>query len=205
MPPEEPNLDEPKLGKPGAGLPLVEGLILRYWAFPRFLKRSSWEQRLRLFAKEAERIVKLVEPFSADRAVRSRRVLVPRQPGLEDSSRYWSIDMTLEHLVFVGTMMQQFVAELLAGKQPTVKADTAAVKPTGQGEVDRLAEFSTFVARYRKQLTDPTTLGEATLRHPHPWLGPLDAGGWLAIAALHQRVHRQQLEAIIAGLTTTKR
>jgi hypothetical protein len=32
--------------------------------------------------------------------------------------------------------------------------------------------------------------------HAHPWVGPLTAHQWLNLAAVHQRVHRKQIQAI---------
>ncbi len=187
---------EPKLGKPGAGLPFFEHVLLRYWAFPRFLKRSTWDQRLRLFGKEGERVLELARRDGIDR---QKRVLIARVSGMEDSSRFWSVDMTLEHLVIVGAMMQQVIVELNSGHRPTITASTAEVKPTGAAGDDRVVAFETFLRGFKKELTDPTLAGGERSRHPHPWLGPLTAPEWLAIAALHQRVHRQQIEKIVAG------
>lgn len=193
--------DEPKLAKPGAGLPFFEHLLLRHWLFPRYVKKSTWTARLGLFLKEGEKIVALAK--TAGPAIdRQRRVLIERVRGMEDSSRHWSVDMTIEHLTIVGNGMHEIISTLLAGGHPTVEADTAKVKPTGVVEdgVDRLAAYELFLASFRRSLTDPTTAGAPTAKHPHPWLGPLTAGEWLAIAALHQRTHRLQIEAILAGL-----
>jgi hypothetical protein len=42
-------------------------------------------------------------------------------------------------------------------------------------------------------------------RHVHPWFGALSARQWHALAALHNRIHRTQIERILLGLTQTDR
>ena len=37
-------------------------------------------------------------------------------------------------------------------------------------------------------------------RYRHPWFGPLDVAGWHAMAAFHLRLHRKQMEAILAAI-----
>lgn len=187
----------PQLAKPGAGLPFFEHLLLKHWFFPRYLKSSTWTARLGLFVKEGEKILALAKTPALDR---TQRVLVERLRGMEDSSRYWSIDMTIEHLTIVGNGMHEIIVTLLAGGTPAVVADTAKVKPLGEVGVDRIAAYETFLASFKRSLTDPTTAGSPTTKFAHPWLGPLTAGEWLAIGALHQRTHRMQIEAIRKSL-----
>jgi hypothetical protein len=43
---------------------------------------------------------------------------------------------------------------------------------------------------------------KTALRYEHPWFGPLDAFGWHALAAGHIRIHREQIERIVAKLRT---
>jgi hypothetical protein len=37
-----------------------------------------------------------------------------------------------------------------------------------------------------------------TPRYPHPWFGPLNAFEWVALSAGHLRIHRVQIERILA-------
>ena len=37
-------------------------------------------------------------------------------------------------------------------------------------------------------------------RHEHPWFGELKAKDWSVMGAIHQVVHRRQIEAIIRGV-----
>src|SRR5262245_52115078 len=91
------NQEDPQaqLQPPGAGLPAFELFVSR--AGLRLLKLFvSREGASRWFRTEADRVLALAR--SLDPADATRRVLIPRLAGLEDSSRYWSVCMTLEHL-----------------------------------------------------------------------------------------------------------
>jgi hypothetical protein len=37
-------------------------------------------------------------------------------------------------------------------------------------------------------------------RFPHPWFGPMDEHGWLALTGGHLAIHRTQIERILKGL-----
>jgi hypothetical protein len=107
--------------------------------------------------------------------------------------------MTLEHLRIVHVGVTRTIASLSRGVKPPGKADTAAVKPNPNvteaviGEFEKSCDdFLDTVARTPELKTD--------LRFAHPWFGPLDAFGWHALAAGHIRIHREQIERIVAQL-----
>lgn len=190
------NPPEPILAPPGAGLPVPERWIARglFSLKRRFASRVSVEEQ---FHRERSEIRRCVD--SIPEALRSRPVLIPRLRGLEDSSRHWSVWMTLDHLRITNRAFAGVIAALAAGKVPPGKADTAAVKPSpGSGpEADSAYEESCeallgIVAR----IPDLKT----SLRYEHPWFGPIDAAGWHALAAMHLGIHRAQIEAISKGL-----
>jgi len=190
------NVIEPKLDAPGAGLPAAELLIAR-WRFGRALKHGNRESFIRQFQLEREKIRELVRCHDADSA--ARRVLIERVRGMADSSRFWSIWMTLDHLRIVHLGITRTVSLLLAGKRPPGKADTAAVKPSADVTGIVVDEFEKSCDGLLKVATDAADL-RTQLRHEHPWFGPLDAFGWLALAAGHLGVHREQIERIGAQL-----
>ena len=118
--------ESPALGKPGAGLPAVEQLISRLiFAVTRFT--DSRESAVRRVGAEARRIRALVGAL--DEAKGSRRVLVPRLLGLEDSSRFWSPFMVVEHLVIVDTNMFRIMTDLVSGRTHPHEARIADFKP----------------------------------------------------------------------------
>jgi len=97
---------EPQLAPPGAGLPRIEQLIARV-LFARRRRNGSREAFNAHFRNEHELIRKMVEACSRDSG--ARRVLIQRVRGLEDSSRYWSVWMTLDHLRIVNSQIARIV------------------------------------------------------------------------------------------------
>ncbi len=188
--------NEPRLGPPGAGLPKPELLIARLlMAWQR--RTGDRESFSRRFQQEREAIRQLSR--SCDEATAAKRVLIRRPPGLEDSSRYWSVWMTLEHLRIVNAQIAGVIRSLARGVVPPGVASTAAVKPGAELTAD-------VVTAYEKacDLLEATVVAAADLktgvRFPHPWFGPLDALGWYAMAGTHMGLHRGQIERILQGL-----
>ncbi len=184
-----------RLDRPGAGLPFWQALIARYWIVPRYAKQMSWEAVDRFFTTETNKILAAYGTLSPEQ--RTVPVLVPRLQGLEDSSRFWSPAMVLEHLVIVGSGMQNIIIELSHGRAPEGKADTAAVKPLGGvAEQEMQQKFQDFCGSVLKILKEKVADQEAASTFPHPWFGPLTARKWHWLLASHMRIHRKQLEEI---------
>lgn len=184
------------LAPPGAGIPaferLVGGAIL---AVKRRLGTTAAISTA--FERQRAAIVDLYRGLD-DEALRTR-VLIPRLRGLEDSSRYWSIAMTLDHLRIVNGHMARVIESLVRGSVPHGRASTAAVKPSPEvgGEVASQYEASCDavlgVVASSPHLRTP-------LRYAHPWFGPLDAAGWHVMSATHMGIHRAQIARIAATL-----
>ena len=134
----------------------------------------------------------LEEARALDPKLLHRRKLVPPQQFLEDSSRAWSVAMTLEHVVIVGSQISQALPALLAGKAPSGSARTAAVKPKpGAGSAEA---FEDFLKNYSSVV--PEDLPKTTVTFDHPWFGPLNAHKWHCLVGLHQLIHLKQIRAI---------
>jgi hypothetical protein len=189
---------EPKLGKPGAGLPLPELVTANVlFAVARMSgNREKFDAAFRAERTAIGELVKSCVPQSL-----SKRVLIPRLRGLEDSSRYWCVLMTLDHLRIVNRGITDTIASLSKGVVPNRKASTAAVKPN--------PDVSSAVIREYESACDQllaTVAGIRDLKTParfaHPWFGQLDAAGWHALAGSHMRIHRRQIESILYRLKT---
>jgi hypothetical protein len=187
---------EPKLAPPGAGLPGLELQIARLlfnwrrWTGNRDSFKAGFEQ-------EREAIRRLVRDCDAESG--AVRVLIPRPRGMEDSSRYWSVWMTLDHLRIIHGGIARTIGALAKGVKPPGTASTAAVKPSPQANSSVLAEYEQSC----KTLLDTVAAIEnlkTTVRYNHPWFGPLDAAGWHALAAGHLVIHRVQIERILKRL-----
>ena len=185
----------PQLAPPGAGLPALEHLVARVLFRLRRATgdRASFTARFRL---EREKIGSLVRSCDADCA--ARRVLIRRPPGLEDSSRDWSVWMTLDHLRIVHHELVRIIGELTNGRVPPGEASTAAVKPSPDVDRSVAAAYEDSCDALLATAAAASDLNTA-LRFAHPWFGPLNAAGWYALAGGHMSIHRVQIERIKAG------
>ncbi len=183
----------PPLARPGAGLPAVELLLSRViFAVTRLT--DSRASALRRLAAEAGRICALVGAL--DDNAGARRVLVPRLLGLEDSSRFWSPFMVVEHLVIVDTNMFRIMSDLVAGWTHPHEARIEDFKPAPTASRGALASFQNLVGDFEANVPRWPDL-HTRCRHTHPWFGPLDAHAWLCLAGMHHAIHRRQLEHIL--------
>lgn len=193
--------DTPVLEPPGAGLPWWELVYGRHILFPLACRRHSWSEAGRLFQDEGRRILAVWDTLSPDQL--SRRVLVRRPPGIEDSSRYWSVAMTVEHLLIVAALARGTIDSLRRGEVPDFVIRVAEVKPSGESAPEDVR--AAFV-----RLLDEVAAADATEaamprnqgpRHRHPWLGPINGFEWRFMMAMHQGLHRRQIEVIRKGIT----
>jgi hypothetical protein len=122
---------------------------------------------------------------------------------MEDSSRNWSVWMTLDHLRIVNSGITRTIGALTKGVVPPGKASTAAVKPNPDITSAVVAEYEAACDALLAQVAAAPDLKTA-VRFPHPWFGPLDAFGWHAMAASHMGIHRVQIERIIKGLVPAR-
>ena len=190
----------PRLAPPGAGIPFFQKMILRYFIFPRYSKKMTLETAQDFFKREGEKILAKARELPAEKI--TEKVLVKPMPGLEDSSRYWSVSMAMEHLIIVGSQIAGGIVDLGLGKFPQKKADTATVKPFENKSAEKIiSEFEAFIKTFLEKTTRDVVNREAPQTFAHPWFGPLNAKKWMALAAIHQQIHRKQIQAIIEGLS----
>lgn len=185
---------EPQLAKPGAGLPFIEHLVLRV-AFP-MKQLQSRQTHVATFRNERSAIRKLID--SSPDSVRGKRVLIPRLRGLEDSSRYWSIWMTLDHLRITNLAFANVIRELSEGRVPPGKADTAAVKPAPESGPETEHAYEKSCDELMALLESIGDL-QSQPRFTHPWFGPMSVGAWIALTGIHMGIHRQQISKILAA------
>ena len=187
---------EPPLAPPGAGLPKLELLIGRL-QFALRRSRGNRESFNAHFQREREAIRRLVAACDAESG--ARRVLIARPPGMEDSSRYWSVWMTLDHLRIVNTSITRIIGALAKGVTPPGRSSTAAVKPSPDATASVARDYEESCDALSKTVAAIPEL-KTTVKYQHPWFGPLDASGWHALAGSHMGIHRVQIERIIEGL-----
>jgi hypothetical protein len=185
-----------RLQPPGAGLPLHE-LCAARMGMGVARGMMSQEQATAWFRGETGRILSLAR--SVEPAQAARPVLIRRVPGIEDSSRNWSVYMTLEHLVLVNDWIAEIIDHLVEGETGGRPVSIADVKPGPVSDPEVLERYARSAEAYVTQTAFLPRL-HTRMRHAHPWFGRLDAHGWNTLAALHQTIHRRQIEAILRGL-----
>lgn len=190
--------DEPKLQAPGAGLPPLERLLAGA-GLAGYAAVASSEQILGRFRTEAEKAVFLVAALGEEAA--KTRVLIRRTFGIEDSSRNWSAAMTLEHLSIVTLAIAHGIEVLCSPNADQALAEVRIedVKPLEDAGLEQIERLETAVEKYAQTIRGIESL-RSEARHPHPWFGPLDARGWHALAAIHNTIHRRQIQAIVRKL-----
>jgi len=184
----------PQLAPPGAGLPWFESAMVR--CFGRWMLRSrfDWKNAQAVIARVSSRMAK--EAMDMDDEALARRVLIQRLRGLEDSSRYWSPEMVLEHLVITGELFTDYVVGLSHDRPVVDQRGIADIKPRGglgRAVVARfVAVHETIPVRLAAE-AGPHRNGPS---HPHAWFGKLTAADWLSLTALHLGLHEKQWRAI---------
>jgi hypothetical protein len=190
-------LPEVNLQAPGAGLPWWELTALR-WAFRYARVTTSDERAMREFRREADRILSLVDGLDDQQG--SKRVLIRRITAIEDSSRFWSVFMALDHLRIVNNQIIEIVEMLLSEEDPREDFLIEDVKPKVDAGPEAVGAFESCVRRYESRLSSRESMRSAR-RHVHPWFGPIDAHAWHCLAGIHHAIHRRQIVRILRGLT----
>ena len=191
----------PKLQAPGAGLPLVQRIFLKLWLGPVTSKKTPASDTRKLYESINIKIIEKVSKIPTEK--RNTKILISPVHGLEDSSRFWSLNGTLEHLLIVGKGLEGIILSLAAGKVPPTVIDIAQVKPSHPHQ-SYLEEFQSYapglLTRIDAGLKKPGMNIDSTLTHLHPWFGPFTAKQWYWLLAAHQGLHYTQIKKIIRGL-----
>ncbi len=196
---ETKSISEPKLAAPGAGLPSLEWAIAKYILLPRLFKTRGKSEALAYFAKESEKIMILSNKLNVP--MLAQRRLIPRLRGLEDSSRYYSVAMTLQHLVIVNDSIRRVIKDLSGGGTKLVPKGTADFKPNPSVDPESiLSSFDQMSQQFLQEAAAANIDAFPQATFPHPWFGPFNAHKWLVLAGSHQNIHRHQIEEIIAEL-----
>ncbi|EGV33886.1 hypothetical protein ThidrDRAFT_0041 [Thiorhodococcus drewsii AZ1] len=152
---------------------------------------------LRRFRTEAERAIALSERLTPEQG--ARPVRIRRFPGIESDSRHWSVYMTLDHLVMVNTAITALIHAICSDRHHGIEIRLEDVRPHPDAGPDRIEALAVLVERYAHQIE---RFGPLTSRghYAHPWFGSLTARQWHALATLHNRMHRVQIEKILRRL-----
>jgi hypothetical protein len=190
-------MEKPELEKPGAGLPLIDSLVMRFYLGPFVSRRQSKDMNLRLFSVLGSRMLKEADGVPAN--ARDEQVLVPRMRGIEDSSRFWSVNETLEHVMIVGAGMRGLIKALAEGGKSDFVVRVEDFKPKGKYRGgDARGDFRAFLDETAATLK-PLAIVDGGPKHRHPWFGEINALQWSWILSGHTQIHLSQLIAIKNG------
>ena len=186
------------LEKAGAGIPRLEK-----WMLNRVIRliaavkdKDTLADR---FLTESDKMIVLAE--SVEPADLSKKVLVARQREMEDSSRNWSVALTLDHLNIVNEGIFSIIKGLLKEEQATIKLPEVKVEDVKPREIvgeEMIDKFALMNQGVLDELVSLKSLKQSAT-HKHPWFGAMNAKQWLCLMVAHMGVHRKQIEAIIAG------
>ena len=190
---DTPTTTDMKLAPPGAGLPFPESWIARI-LFRLASCRGNKESLVARFQNERDRISALIRVLNTEDL--SKRVLIKRPRGLEDSSRNWSILMTLDHLRMVHHGFKGVIQSLANEQVPNVRISTAAVKPSEQVTEAVVREYEASCDHLLATIASIQNFNTQA-KLAHPWFGPMNAHAWLHLCGLHLKIHRIQIERIL--------
>ncbi|PHR58450.1 MAG: hypothetical protein COA44_03125 [Arcobacter sp.] len=180
------------LDKPGAGIPWHQEKFIQYLIVPILPSILNWERGLSYFQKQVAEIVELVNGL--DENTLSKQVLVPPMFALEDSSRFWSINMVLEHLVTVNLGTMEIVDLLSQEKKIERELGTAKVKPfKNTKHTKKLIVFEKAYSRMIKRNSKQVS----TMTKDHPWFGSFNNTNWHSFIGIHNRLHKKQIQNIL--------
>jgi hypothetical protein len=171
----------------------------KYVLLPAFGFRLTWDGSAELLERQGRQLIDMAG--DREEARLTERVLVPPQIGLEDSSRYYSYAMVLEHLTITGLGVARIVSELTHLRPPSGAVRTAALKPAGGLSLEEtVAGYEAMLGEFRRLTIDEAGDRGTPLRFEHPWFGALPAGRWMHFAPFHQTIHLKQARRILASL-----
>lgn len=110
--------------------------------------------------------------------------------------------MTLDHLRIIHLSFARIIDDLTRGTVPARAASTAAVKPSPEATAEVITPYEASCDVFLASVAAAPDL-KTSARYTHPWFGPLDAAGWHALAGTHLKIHRVQIERILAGLANS--
>jgi hypothetical protein len=194
-----PSEQGPRLEPPGSGVPRRERVVGRRLLLPAYRLLLAWDRAPNLMERQGRALERLAEGIPPQRL--TERVLIPRQTGLEDSSRHHSYAMVLEHLAIVGGTVARIIGELTHGHVPEGSVSTADLKPAEGTPLEAARRaFGAMLVEYRQVVLDPTADRQSPVRYAHPWFGPLGAHAWVCFAPFHQAIHLRQARRICRQL-----
>lgn len=167
-----------------------------YWAgVKQFSLLTSKEHALKIFAREATRLIDLVD--DVDVAQASEPVEVARLMGMEPASCQWSMLMILDHLDRFNRDMMRLIVALTDDHPLRGSFSDEDYQPDPDVDGSIVNQFESNAGDYLKLIQSKNHLKTRRV-FSHSWLGPMNAHQWNAWAAAHMRTHRRHVMKIMS-------
>lgn len=161
----------------------------------QFALVTSPQRALKTFAREATRLIELVDDVDAARA--TEPVRVARLMGMEPASCEWSMLMILDHLDRFNRDMIRLIHALTDDHPLRGSFSDEDYEPDADVDGSIVNQFESNAGDYLKLIQ---TKGSLRTRHVfrHSWLGPMNAHQWNCWTAAHMRIHRRHAMKIMS-------
>jgi len=127
-----------------------------------------------------------------------KQVVIKRAFAIEDHSRDYSINMTLEHLKITGYAIMNVIDTLSKEREIEKEVKVELVKPKDNTESEH-EQFFEFMKKYNSFITNhPKNYSKTT--KAHPWFVNFNNFDWACFMFMHTFIHRRQIQAIIKEL-----
>jgi len=184
-----------QLEAPGKGLPWFDGFMARWVVFPLNIMFNSPQKATLTVETVGRECLEIAHSLSEKQL--QRQVLVPKIRGIEDSSRFWSVLMTIEHLTITGAAMLGIAESLAEGHHIAVEVRIEDVKPhQNLSTAHILHHYEEFLNTYVDRMTYILETDTHMVRHRHPWFWNLSASQWLVLNGMHHLLHLKQIKLI---------
>jgi len=183
-------------GVAGAGLPQIERLFIKRVLVPSVRILCTWNIALFMIKREVKIIENLIASINEETL--QKRVVIKRAFAIEDHSRDYSINMTLEHLRITGTAVMDVMDTLSNEKEFPKDITIEAVKPKDNGK-DEAQKFFDFMKVYEQYIKTHKKNYSKKIKK-HPWFINFNNFDWSCFMYMHTFIHRRQIQAIIKGL-----
>lgn len=182
-----------KLQKPGAGLPKIENLVIKRLFIPMLRVLITWGIALFLLKREVKIIEKLLKSLSVEE--RTKQAIIDRTFAIEDDTRRYSVNMTLEHLCIAGETVFNVIKSLSKEEEYKEKVTIEGVKAF-ENNNNQLEDFLIFYNKYFLYIKEHNKK-QSSKTKAHPWFINFNNYDWSVFMYMHTFIHRRQIQAII--------
>lgn len=160
---------------------------------------GSFARNTRRFETQASRLAATI--VECDYDLLGRVPKIPRLMGMRHASRTWTAFMVVEHLRLHTEFLHRAMQALLIGNEMRARVpDFQYFVPEDVGAacLDRYQDSVWQYVGFANNLVESKRFKEPTGSISHPFFGSLNLKRLHALASFHCRIHRPQIQKILA-------